>query len=87
MKFLLVLLICSSSVGEQSHSVPAKLAEAPTEPTVKFSVEGQEQCEQICLGCVGAGNEPEKCTENLFFRLCCHQNGGHTDGCGCREGL
>lgn len=52
-----------------------------------YSVDGQERCEAICLGCIDSGGEPEDCANNIFFRLCCHQNGGHTSGCGCREGL
>lgn len=74
MKFLLILLV-SSSIGE------------PQNHPVRYSVEGQEQCEAICMGCIDSGGEPEECAENIFFRACCFQNGGHSSGCGCREGL
>jgi hypothetical protein len=74
MKFLLILLMGSSLGEPQGHSV-------------RFNVQGQEQCEAICLSCINNGGEPEECVENMIFRLCCYQNGGHTSGCGCREGL
>jgi len=56
MKFLIILL-AASLIGEPEH-----LATNP---------EGQERCEAICMRCIDKGGEPEKCFENMFFKLCC----------------
>jgi len=58
----------------------------PSNP-VGYNVEGQERCEQMCFRCIDNGGDPDKCSGNLFFQICCRGNGGHTNGCGCREGL
>ena len=73
MRFLISLLLASSLTGEARP-----LANNP---------EGQERCEAICTRCIENGGEPEKCFDNMLFKLCCNWNGGRTNGCGCREGL
>ena len=89
MKFLLIFFLMSfSEVGEQPKN-PVQLNDPVSsgEHRSHYSTEGQEQCEEMCLKCVSAGEEPEECAENIFFKICCHKNGGHARGCGCREGL
>ena len=54
---------------------------------IGYSAEGQERCEQMCLRCVDNGGDVDECGSNMIFKLCCHMNGGHANGCGCREAL
>ena len=73
MRFLISLLLAFSLTGEARP-----MANNP---------EGQERCVAICMRCIDKGGEPEKCFENMFFKLCCFGNGGKANGCGCREAL
>jgi hypothetical protein len=54
---------------------------------VRYNLEGQEGCEMMCFRCISRGEEPEDCAEKMMFRMCCRQNGGRTEGCGCRTAL
>ena len=54
---------------------------------VRFSVIGQDNCEEQCFKCVSSGVDLDECASKWSFRTCCRQAGGHVSGCGCREGL
>jgi hypothetical protein len=65
----------------------ASLGELGRSSVVRYSVEGQGRCEEICVQCLVRGDSPEACYENAIFKICCHGNGGKSSGCGCREAL
>lgn len=54
---------------------------------VHFDLQAQGRCESMCFTCIASGQESEDCAAQLSFQLCCRIAGGHTNGCGCREGL